>query len=121
MIIAHYFPVGTGLGTFVPIYQQFEPLEAIVPVYANHVHNDYYELVLETGIGGVIVLASLIAALLQAGLQMRLSAPSKTRIVSFVVLILCLLHSVVDYPLRTQAIAVLFALCLAIIVKRPAR
>ncbi|WP_430427417.1 O-antigen ligase family protein [Parasphingorhabdus sp.] len=121
MIIAHYFPVGTGLGTFVPIYQQFEPLEAIVPVYANHVHNDYYELVLETGIGGVIVLASLIAALLQAGLQMRLSAPSKTRIVSFVILILCLLHSVVDYPLRTQAIAVLFALCLAIIVKRPAR
>jgi|TARA_R110002124_G_scaffold282580_1_gene457866 oligosaccharide repeat unit polymerase len=114
-IILNYFPWGSGLGTFVPIYQKFEPLEMVMPTYINHVHNDYYELILETGLGGIAILALFATTLLQAFTRSPITQISGIKAASFVVILLILLHSVVDYPLRTQSMAGIFAFCLAVI------
>lgn len=114
-IIQNYFPWGSGLGTFVPVYQQSEPLEFIQPTFVNHIHNDYYELILETGIGGIAILTLFVATLGQAIVKSQLSKLSGTKAAAFVIVLMVALHSIVDYPLRTQAMAAVFAFCLAVI------
>src|SRR5262249_12224840 len=40
-----YMPLGSGLGTFVPVYAMFEkPQDTIIDTFANHAHNDLLEL-----------------------------------------------------------------------------
>jgi hypothetical protein len=40
-----YMPLGSGLGTFVPVYAMFEkPQDAMIDTFANHAHNDLLEL-----------------------------------------------------------------------------
>ena len=48
-----YMPFGSGLGTFVPVYQMFEKPSDVAVAYANHAHNDLLEVWLETGASSV--------------------------------------------------------------------
>ena len=53
-----FLPFGSGLGSFVPVYQFFEkPQDALVDVYANRAHNDLLEVWLETGVVGLALMA----------------------------------------------------------------
>src|SRR5262249_15546254 len=53
-----YMPVGSGLGTFVPVYAMFEKPEDTIPdVFANHAHNDVLELWLNTGAVGLVLVS----------------------------------------------------------------
>ena len=55
------FPLGAGLGTFVPVYAAVEKTEDMFESYANRAHNDLAELLLETGLpGGALLLTFLI-------------------------------------------------------------
>src|SRR6185436_19772674 len=45
-----YFPFGSGIGTFAPIYQRYEPLEYLAEAYVNRAHNDWLEAWLEGGL-----------------------------------------------------------------------
>ena len=48
-----YMPVGSGVGTFVPVYQLFEPPQDFhANTHLNRAHNEFAELLLETGIFG---------------------------------------------------------------------
>ena len=51
-----YMPFGSGLGTFVPVYQSFEMAADIAATDVHHAHNDLLELWLETGIAGPALL-----------------------------------------------------------------
>lgn len=117
-VAEEYFPVGSGIGTFVPVYRIGEGgRSSDLTVYVNHAHNDYLELLIETGLPGVALLiifflwwgnvASRLLRSPDADLFARAGA-----IASLVILI----HSVVDYPLRTSAIAVSFAMALSLLV-----
>ncbi|PCH49496.1 MAG: hypothetical protein COC17_08425, partial [Hyphomicrobiales bacterium] len=46
---------GTGLGSFIEIYPSYEPLFETHQYYINHTHNDYVELLLETGLLGAFL------------------------------------------------------------------
>ena len=46
-------PIGSGLGTFVPVYAMFEKPQDASPAYVNHAHNDILEVSLETGVLGL--------------------------------------------------------------------
>jgi O-antigen ligase len=112
------FPVGTGLGTFQEIYRTFDDPFRVSHEYTNHAHNDYLELVLELGLAGaLLILAFLIwfAARSIAVWRATFEGTGLARAGSVIILIL-LLHSVVDYPLRTSAIGVLFAFACALLV-----
>ena len=112
--IREFGPVGSGLGTFANVYPLFEDPDLIGLTYVNHAHNDYVELVVEMGIAG-LVLIILFLAWWAISARKMLAAPNASlfaragAIGSGAVL----LHSAVDYPLRTAAIASVFAMCLA--------
>lgn len=118
-----FMPFGSGLGTFVPVYARFEqPASAMANVYANRAHNDVLELWLEAGVVGLALIAAFLAWYLwrclavwrpwAAGIEQI--DISLARAASLVIGLL-LLHSLVDYPLRTTAMMALFAFACAFI------
>jgi O-antigen ligase len=112
---ADYFPGGSGIGTFVEIYRTYEDPATVTRFYMNHVHNDYIEIALETGLLGLALLALFLlwwfrrTAAIWLAEKPDLFARAST-IASGAVLV----HSLVDYPLRTAAISAVFAACLAL-------
>jgi O-antigen ligase len=113
-------PFGTGLGTFDPVYRALETPQIVTHAYLNHAHDDYLELFLQTGVvGAVLIILFLVWFFWASARAWRAPAQSQTaqmgRAASVSIAIL-LAHSVVDYPLRTAALATLFAFlcgCLA--------
>lgn len=108
-MVAHHFPYGTGLGSFVRAFSAVESLTTVSRTYLNHAHCDYLELMAEAGIIGVIaIVAILVFFLLAARRVLALPATQDRAFVEMAavtVLLLLLLHSLVDYPARTFAIA----------------
>jgi len=103
---------GAGYGGFVQAYQIYERTADIYGEYVNHAHNDYIELVVEGG----AVAAALIAlyfALLLTRLSERLRGP--VSLTAFLCILVVLIHSAVDYPLRTLAILYLFVYAHAVL------
>ncbi|WP_431469991.1 O-antigen ligase family protein [Sphingosinithalassobacter sp. LHW66-3] len=124
--IGVYFPVGSGLGTFVAVFQSQEALAVVDRTYTNHAHSDYLEIALEAGLAG-IVLVGLFLAWFVAAVFIRLRGAWGRSAFPFVLAgamppLFLLAHSVLDYPLRTSSLAALFALSLAVVVSvRPER
>ncbi len=115
-LVTQYGPWGSGLGSFVPAYGAIETLNSVGPSYINRVHNDYLETLIETGIPGMVVLGICLVSLFTRLLTV---VRGHGRFGDFglpaaLVILLVALHSFVDYPMRTQTIAVLFAIMLAL-------
>ena len=112
------FPVGTGLGSFAAVYPLYEDPDAVNSTYVNHAHNDYLELTLELGLPGALLLLLFLGWWVVASLQIwssNMSSPCERAATIASAAILA--HSAVDYPLRTSAIAAVFAMCVAIIAR----
>jgi O-antigen ligase len=112
---AEVLPFGGGVGSFESLYRSAEPLAQVGPTYFNHAHNEYLEIWLETGWLGAALLAAFLAWLGKSVWRvwsLPARAPDSAMAAAATLAPLLLLaHSVVDYPLRTEAIAVLFAFC----------
>lgn len=119
---------GTGMGTFVPVYGAFEKSGDVFPVYANRAHNDLAEFVLELGMIGVGIIVAFIGWLIVCTTRQwgELRSPTTSAdndggllgAAASLVLVLIACHSVVDYPLRTTAISVVFAFCCGVLASR---
>lgn len=113
--IQESFPVGTGLGTFEQVFRLFEHSESVGRTYANHAHNDYLELLLETGVVGMVLLvAFLLWWARQAGRVWQSPISSHYARAATIASGSILAHSLVDYPLRTAALASVFGMCIAL-------
>ena len=109
-----YLPLGSGLGSFDPVYRSVEPLAQLDSTFFNQAHNEYLEVWLETGWLGIAVLVGFLVWYLRRALRAWKAPASRTadmQRAASIGIAAILLHSVVDYPLRTVTIAVLFALC----------
>lgn len=113
-----YLPVGSGLGSFDAVYRSVEPLERLDATFFNQAHNEYLEIWLEAGIPGIMLIIAFVVWWARRTWTCWRSPPSTEadlqRAASLAVLFV-LLHSVADYPMRTETIAVLFALCAAVL------
>ncbi|MEL7445763.1 MAG: O-antigen ligase family protein [Pseudomonadota bacterium] len=113
-------PFGSGLGTFEAMYRGAEDETAVTTTFINHAHNDYVELLLETGLlGGA---AMVLFALWWVKRSLRIWTEDRDNhfaLAGTIMIAVVLIHSVVDYPLRTVAVSALFALGFALMV-RPA-
>lgn len=113
----HYLPFGSGGGTFVRIYPLYESAENASLEYLNHAHDDYVEIALEHGLPGVALIAAALAFWLVQ--TRRLWGPREGDAMSragTVVIGILFAHSLVDYPLRTAAMAAVGAFAFALIV-----
>jgi O-antigen ligase len=120
-----YMPFGSGFGTFVPVYQTFEPAkDTLAGVYANHAHDDFAEVLLE---GGVVALALFVAFAVWFVARFRTiwwRMRDDVRLIdsllaraATIAIVLMLIHCFVDYPLRTDAMMVVFAFSCAMLIE----
>lgn len=102
----HYFPFGSGIGTFDPVYRIHEPDALLNIAYFNHAHNDLLEIVLDAGLPGLLLLGGAIAWWLWKSLVAWRSASSAQLLprVGSAILLLTLIASATDYPARTPMI-----------------
>lgn len=119
---AHFWPVGSGLGTFRQAFLPFERLSEVDLSMPNRAHNDYLELALEAGVAGLVVLLLIIALAVHAWLRKwREGEPRHKLLFAAGTLLLMAVHSIIDYPLRTMSLSAMTALALAIVLSSPAR
>lgn len=117
---AAFAPVGSGPGTFVNAFQSVDGL-LFGPLIVNHAHNDYLELWLESRWLAAIPAAVLVLAFFVQGVRLWFRSGScevHTVLLAraaWVGLLLLLLHSLVDYPLRTTALSVMAGLLAALL------
>lgn len=111
-LVGQYFPLGSGNGSFVEVYQIAEPSSQLGPAYMNHAHNDWLEVALTAGAPGLLLLAVAIVALALTARRVALGktvpefrAPAAA---GAIIVVLFGLASIVDYPIRVPSAASLF-------------
>jgi O-antigen ligase len=104
-----FAPWGAGVGAFEPVFRAAEPLEMLGPTFLNHAHDDYLEIWLETGVFGAALLLAFAAWFALAALQAWSKRGAPLEQAASVSIVLLLVQSLVDYPLRTETLAGLFA------------
>lgn len=116
-----HLPLGSGMGTFVPVYALFEKPEDALSVFANRAHNDFLEVWLEAGVPALLLIALFGGWLIVRSFVLWRAKPQPGGEVDLMLaraatLVLALLgaHSLVDYPLRTGAIMAVFAFAVAL-------
>jgi O-antigen ligase len=120
-----FLPLGSGLGTFIPVYAAFEhPQDAALNIYVNRAHNDPAELFLETGVFGLALMAVFVGWLVWRSVMIwRASSHFATGVdgslarAATIIIALILAHSFVEYPLRTSAMMAIMAFCCALLIE----
>lgn len=114
-IVRATFPVGTGFGSFDPVFRQYEPDSVLIETYFNHAHNELLELALTAGLPGLLLLAAFVAwwlARVVATVRKRGGTTGRPyNLLGAITIAVLFGASLVDYPLRTPLISAVFALC----------
>ncbi|MFN3557880.1 MAG: O-antigen ligase family protein [Brevundimonas sp.] len=113
-----YLPLGSGLGSFDSVYRSVEPANRLDSTFFNQAHNDYLETWLEAGwLGAALIIAFLIWYGRRTWAAWRSGASTERDLqrAASIAIGVVLIHSAADYPLRTETVAVVFALCAAIL------
>ncbi len=115
-IIRDFLPFGAGFGSFDKVFRIYEPDRWLGPTYYNRAHNDLFELVLTGGVPALVLLVAFLAWLVSRGVAL-VRAPAEGAEQAhyrarggLAVIVLVLLASLVDYPLRTPLMTTVFAL-----------
>lgn len=117
--IADHMPLGSGLGSFLRVYRLYESPDTVTPEYVIHAHNDYAELALELGLPGIILMLLFLAWWVAAVWSVwRNGEGGPFARAASIASAAILIHSLVDFPLRTAAISGCFAMCLALLTTR---
>ena len=121
-IFAHKPLLGWGLGTFPTIYPSFRSF--YTNLFVNQAHNDYAQLLVETGVLGFGLMLWFIFLLYRHGFPTSRRWEFKwDAAVSLAALLGCtalLLHSLVDFNLHVPANAAMFYALCALAAARPA-
>jgi len=116
---ADYFPTGSGLGSFAQVYLAQSGGQGTTREWMNHAHNDLAEVLLEFGLVGALAMLLTLAWLAWSTLRLwRNPGLGETGDLARGAALACWLmfaHSLVDYPLRTAAMAALFGMTAALI------
>jgi O-antigen ligase len=120
-----YMPFGAGMGTFVPVYGMFEkPQDLFAHAYINHAHDDVLELWLEIGIFGIALMAAFAVWFVSRAIKIwRYAAVGANEFdrslarAATIAVALIVIHSFLDYPLRTAAMTAILAFACGLMVE----
>lgn len=111
-----YFWTGSGLGSFSSTFPRYQGFE--IKGFYNHAHNDYLEFAVETGIIGLLLMASTIMLSLGTALmalyRRREPLCRGMAFSAMMSIIAILIHSSVDFNLQIPANTATFMLILAL-------
>jgi O-antigen ligase len=121
-LLQSYLPWGSGFGSYPTVHGAGESTQALVALtpgfapFARYAHNELLQLGIEAGWPGLLVLAAFLGtlAVVVAGLFRPGSTAGDWRRAAAIAALVPLLHSLVDYPLRTFACSMVLALLLSI-------
>lgn len=102
-MVGEYFPAGSGLGGFDPLFRLHEPFHLLKFTYFNHAHNDFLEIVLDSGLPGLILLSAALSWWGWASWRAWRTKAKRDLLprLGSMTLLIVLLASLVDYPART--------------------
>lgn len=107
-----YWPFGSGIGAFDPVFRISEPTSLLQPLYVNHAHSDWVEVILDGGMGAVILAVAALVWWTRRtffwmqgdGVQNRLALTGSA------IIGLTMIASITDYPARTPLFMALLAI-----------
>lgn len=102
-----YFPAGSGVGGFDPIFRLHEPFGLLKPTYFNHAHNDFMEVAVDAGLPGLVLLAATLCWWGWASIKAWRAGSARQAVrakMGSALLLLLIVASLVDYPARTPVI-----------------
>ena len=118
-----HFAGGSGFGSFVDVYQTVEDPTKMISAFINFAHNDYLQIALEGGLPALVLAAMFFLWFGRRLVAIARSAPTDPGVLEMraavTAVALVLLHSVVEYPLRTAALAAVFAVACAVLTRPP--
>ncbi|HHL19224.1 MAG TPA: O-antigen ligase domain-containing protein [Thiothrix sp.] len=118
--ISAFFPFGSGPGTFPDVYRLFQPMEQ--RGFINHTHNDYLELIFDTGLLGIAIITSFFFLFIK---QWQKIPPARRRsfryiqTASRISLVLFLLHAIVEFNLHDVMNVLFLGLLIGIVFHKP--
>jgi O-antigen ligase len=107
--IHQFWPAGSGLGSFVPVYKMLEDLNFMDDKWVNHAHEDYLEILLEAGLAGAILLAAYPVLLISRLFSSIPSWLGQHKWAALTGIAILMLHALTDYSLRTFGLVAIFA------------
>ncbi|MEL6825255.1 MAG: O-antigen ligase family protein [Pseudomonadota bacterium] len=111
--------LGGGLGSFEPLFKVYEDPETVGLVFANHAHNEYLQWAIETGLVGMSLLVVFLGWLMRQLFRVWRSSGDRTvrlRRAAATAISISLLHSFVDYPLRSPSILFFASVCVVLLI-----
>jgi O-antigen ligase len=122
-----FWPLGSGLGSYAWVFPRFQSPE--VGYYLlDLAHNDYLQILMETGVLGLAAMMLALALMGRRVLQLfraargtsSWSSADRLAVACGLGLLATLLHAWVDYPFRIPANAMLAAFLLGVFLREPA-
>lgn len=113
LMVKEYFPFGAGLGSFDAVFRAHEPFNLLKPTFFNRAHDDFIEIVLDTGLAGAMLLLAGLGWWLWASMRAWRAGPGTSTLLGrlgSVLILLVMLASIVDYPARTPMIMALLVI-----------
>lgn len=119
-----YWPLGSGLGSYAGVFPRFQSPE-VGGYLLDLAHNDYLQVLMETGALGLVAMALALALMGRRALQLfsagrgTWSSADRLAVACGLGLLATLLHAWVDYPFRIPANAMLAAFLLGVFLRQP--
>jgi hypothetical protein len=116
-LLQAWLPWGSGLGSFGAVYGAIEPLQSLGQyVAAPYAHDELLQVAVEAGWPGLLLAGMFVALVLVAAARAfaRARPGGEWRVAAAIASLVPLLHSLVDYPLRTLACSTVLALLLSL-------
>ena len=106
-----FLPLGSGVGSFVQTFEQAAGPLFQRGEYVNHAHNEYAQWWLEGGLLAMLAVLAVFAALAWIGTRLLRDRHRRPLgVACWLGLCALLLHSVIDFPLRTLSLMTLAGL-----------
>ncbi|UCU94183.1 O-antigen ligase family protein [Hydrogenophaga taeniospiralis] len=119
-----YWPLGSGLGSYAWVFPRFQSPE-VGRYWLDLAHNDYLQVLMETGALGLVSMALALALMGRRALQLfsagrgTWNSSDRLAVACGLGLLATLLHAWVDYPFRIPANAMLAAFLLGVFLREP--
>lgn len=118
-ILRDFAPFGSGTGTFFELYRWYEDPAQIGTTFVNHAHDDLLETLIETGVFGLAAIALFVGWFARRAWALWSGARRNAmQLAASMVIGTELIHSLVDYPLRTAAMSTVMAIACVLLVRQ---
>lgn len=110
--LPEYLPWGSGIGSFVPVYQIHEAANMLLPQYVNQAHNDWLDIPLTSGVPGMAlaIFATMMFVRATGSALVAQGVAGHLRRAGIGVILVLAFASLSDYPIRTPILSALLAI-----------